>query len=281
MVGLSFYGIFRKWGIKYKNACYKLFTIILFALLPSSRFNFHVCFRLLCQTPIIGLPSLNRNEKVTCENCGTQTTKLNLARHKKRCSVGTLYCTQCPNFSTKSQNDLDYHVAKKHSAPKPDVTFKCKLCYQEFPGSYALRQHRITQHGKPIGSRSRDVDVKHIVGDVEDQRLREELCSYQHLLVASELERARHKVFNYAVETLNETIVNEKLDHFLNKFKCAAKVNLAFSFILKNIEDGGFRYFYAHENNTLLDRSKPVCTHVDLTKLKDFLNQTDFIESSS
>ena len=63
--------------------------------------------------------------------------------------------------------------------------------------------------------------------------------------------------------------------------KCAAKVNLAFGFILKNIEDGGFRYFYAHENNTLLDRSKLACTHDDLAKLKDFLNQTDVIESCS
>ena len=95
-----------------------------------------------------------------------------------------------------------------------------------------------------------------IVGDVEDHSLREELRSCQHLLVDSELERARHKVFNYAVETLNETIVNEKLDNFFNNLKCAEKVNLAFGFILKKIENGGFRKFYAHENNTLLDRSK-------------------------
>ena len=205
--------------------------------------------------------SLNRYEKVTCENCGTETTKLNLARHKKSCSAGTLYCTQCPNFSTKSQNDMNYHIAKKHSAPKPDITFKCKLSFQEFPGFFALCEHRNTQHGMQIGSGTGEVDVEHTVGDVEDHAWREELRSCQHFLVDSELERARHKVFNYAVETLNETIVNEKIDHFLNNLKCAAKVNLAFGSILKNIEDGGFRYFYAHENNTLLDRSKLVCVH--------------------
>ena len=223
------------------------------------------------------MPSLNRNEKVTCDNCGTQTTKLNLARHKRRCSVGTLHCTQCPKLCTKSQNDLNYHIAKKHSVPKHDITFKCKLCFQEFPGFYALHQHRNTQHGMHIGSRTRDVDVEHIVEDNEDHRLREELRSCQHFLVDSELERARHKVFNYAMETLNGTIVNEKLDHFLNNLKCAAKV--AFGFILKNIEDGGFRYFYSHENNTLLDRSKLACTHDDLAKLKYFLNKTDVIDS--
>ena len=40
----------------------------------------------------------------------------NIERHKKICSAGTLYCTNCPNFSTKSQNDLNYHIAKKHRA---------------------------------------------------------------------------------------------------------------------------------------------------------------------
>ena len=287
MVSLAFYGCsffygnFRRWNKKCKKTCYKFFAIISIALLPSSRFNLHVYLRLFCQTTIIEMPSLIRKEKVTCENCGNQTTRNNIVRHKKKYSVGTLYCTQCPNFSTKSRNDLNYHIAKKHCTPKLEVTFKCKLCYAEFPGLYALRQHRSTQHGAQIGSGTRDVDLEHLVGDVEDHSLREKLRSCQHFLVDSELERARHKVFNYAVETLNETIVNEKLDYFFNKLKCAAKMNLAFGFILKNIEDGGFSYFYAHKNNTLLDRSKLVCTHDDLPKLKDFLNRTDVVESCS
>ena len=227
------------------------------------------------------MPSLNRYEKVTCEYYGTQTLKPTLARHKKRCSVATLYRTQYPNFSTKSQNDLNCRIAKKHSAPKPDITFKCNFCFQEFPGFHALRQHRNTQHGMQVESGTKVVDMEHIAGDFEDQRLREGLRSCQHFLVDSELERARHKVFKYAVETLNEAIVNEKLDHFFNNLECAAKVNLAFSFILKNIEDGGFRYLYAHETNTLLDRSKLMRTHDDLSNLKYFLNKTDVKESCS
>ena len=192
-----------------------------------------------------------------------------------------MYCTQCPNFFTKSQNDLNYHNAKKHSARKPEITFKCETCVQAFPGFYALRQNRNTQHGLQIGSRTRDVDVEHIVGDVENHRLREELRSFHYFLVDSEVERARHHVFNYAVENLNGTIVNEKLDHFFHNFKGAEKVNLAFGFILKNIEGGGFRYFCAYENNILLDRSKLVCTHDGLPKLKLFLNKTDVIEPCS
>ena len=225
--------------------------------------------------------SLIRKEKVTCEDRGTHTTRNNIIRHEKRCSGGTLYCIQCPNFSTKSENDLNYHNAKKLSPPKRDVTFRCKLCYQEFPGFYALRQHRNTQHGMQMGSGTRDVDVEHIVGDVEDHRLREELLSCQQFLVDSELERARHKVFNCAIENLNAEIVDKKLDHFFNIFKSAAKVNLVFGFILKNMEDGGFRYFYAHENITLLDRSNLVCTRDNFAQLKGIFNKSDVTESCS
>ena len=127
----------------------------------------------------------------------------------------------------------------------------------------------------------KDVDVEHIVGEVEDHKLREELPSCHNFLADSEFERARYKFFNYAVETSNEIIVNEKLHHVFNNLKCAAKVNLAFDFILKNIEFGVFRYVYAHENSTLLDRSKLVCFRDDLAKLNDFLSKTDVMEFCS
>ena len=88
-----------------------------------------------------------------------------------------MYCIQCPNFSAQSQSDLYYHIAKKHSAPKPDVTFKCKLCYEEFPEFYSLRQPRNTQQGTQTGLRASNIEVVEIVGVVDDQRLREDLES--------------------------------------------------------------------------------------------------------
>ena len=79
-----------------------------------------------------------------------------------------------------------------------------------------------------FGSGTKNVNLEHIVGDVEDHSLREELRSCQHFLVDSELERARHKVFNYAVETHNETIVNEKFDHFFQQFEMCSKSESGF-----------------------------------------------------
>ena len=218
-------------------------------------------------------PCLNRYEKVTCENCGTQTTKLNLARHKKRCLVGTLYCTQCPKTSAKSQNDLKYHIAKKHS----DITFKCKVWYAEFSGFYALRQCKNTQHGTQMGFGASNIDVEDIVADVDDQSLIEELEPCKHFLTDTEMDKGRHRVFNFAMSSFDIPLLNDKLDYVFKELKSAAKVNLAFGFVLKNVEDGSCRYFYAHENNTVMERSEFLCIPENLANLKRKLQRMDIV----
>ena len=225
------------------------------------------------------MPALYRNVKITCENCRTLVTKINLSRHKSRCSGGTLFCSKCPNCSTKSRDDLNYHIVKQHGAAGPSKSYNCKLCHAEFPGFYALRQHKNTQHETKIGFRASNIDVENIVGDVADQTLREELQSCRHFLIDSEKQKRRHSVFNFAVNNLTAQVIEEKLDCVLEKLKCVAKLNLALGFILKNIEDGKFRYFYAHENNTLLEQSKLVSNKDDMAKLKEILKKTDVIES--
>ena len=86
-------------------------------------------------------------------------------------------------------------------------------------------------------------------------------------------------MFNFAVNNLPDQVIEEKLDRFLDKLKCVAKLTLALGFILKNIEDGKLRYFYAHENNILLEQSKLVSNTDDMVKLEEILKKTDVIES--
>ena len=188
-------------------------------------------------------------------------------------------CSKCPIFSTKSRDDLNYHIAKQHSAAAPSKTYKCKLCHAEFPGFYALRQHKNTQHGTQIGFGASNIDVEDIVGGVDDQSLREELQSCRHFSVDSEIQKRRHSVFNFAVNNITAQVIEEKLDRVPDKLKCVAKLNLALGFILNNIEDGHFRYFYAHKNNTLLEQSKRVSNKDNMAKLKEILKKTFVIES--
>ena len=73
-------------------------------------------------------------------------------------------------------------------------------------------------------------------------------------------------------------LLNEKLDYVFKELKCAAKVTIAFGFVLKNIEAGMCRYFYAHENNTNMEKSKLVCTLDDIVNLKEKIQNTDVID---
>ena len=86
-------------------------------------------------------------------------------------------------------------------------------------------------------------------------------------------------MFNFAINNLTAQVIDEKLDCVLDKLNCVAKLNLALGFILKKIEDGKFRYFYAHENNTLLEQSKFVSNKEDMAKMKELLKKTDGLES--
>ena len=122
-----------------------------------------------------------------------------------------------------------------------------------------------------MGFGANNIDVEDIVGDVDDQSLREELEFCKHFLTDTELENGRHRVFNFAM-------LNQKLDYVFKELICNAKVNLAFGFVLKIFGDGMCRYFYAHENITVMERSKLVCTQTDKTNLKDRMQKMDIVD---
>ena len=208
---------------------------------------------------------LDRNEKFTCDKFGRQTTKRNLVRHKTRCSAGTLYCTQCPNFSTTSQVVLNYHNAEKHATPRVKNTHKCKVCFQVLPVFFALRQHKTNEHGIQI--KSTEFEVNNLLED-DDADLKEDLQACQYLFVDSEFEKGKHRVSNFTMSTLDNSLINRKLDLVFKRLECAARDNLASGFVLKIVEDGSCRFFWAHENNTIVERSKLVCTPDNIANQK-------------
>ena len=118
------------------------------------------------------MSALDQNVKISCGNCGTSVTKRKLSRHKSRCSVETLLCPKCPNFSTKARDDLNYHTAKKYATPRVKSTHKCKVCFKEFCVFYALRQHKTIEHA--IQMKSTEFDVNNFLED-DDVDFKKEL----------------------------------------------------------------------------------------------------------
>ena len=130
-----------------------------------------------------------------------------------------------------------------------------------------------------MGFGASNINVEDIVGDVNDQSLREELEPCKHFLTDTEMENGRHRVFNFAMSFFDKSLLNNKLDYVFKEQKCAAKLNLAFGFVLKSIEDGMCRYFYAHENITIMKRSIPVRTQANMTNLKDGMQKMDVVDN--
>ena len=101
---------------------------------------------------------------------------------------------KCPNclFYTKSKEEMDYHVAKKHPQPCSKQSTVCPSCEQEFLSYYSLQQHRRKEHGGKQRKPSDNVaDLNKIVEEEgeEGEKLKEELSACQHILVDTEMEK--------------------------------------------------------------------------------------------
>ena len=164
------------------------------------------------------MPALSRNEEVKCEDCGNLYVRAHAARRQKRCAKGVF---SCPDFIyfTYNQQEMNYHVAKKHASSTSRQSTVCSSCEKEFPKYYSLQQHRRKEHGgkqrKPIDTVA---DLNKIVEEKGEngEKLKEELSACQHFLVSTEMENGRHKVFNFQMSKLDTKITNEKLEEVFN-----------------------------------------------------------------
>ena len=142
---------------------------------------------------LFDMPGLNRKEKVLWENCGTQTAKLNLNRHKKRCSSETLISPSCTQFSTKSRAEKSYHFVKKRSKSTVRFVRKRKFCDKDIHRFYLLREHIRNEHGAQRISTAQIVYVTQLNGAVDDNSLKEDLETCKHFLVNSEMMNGTHR----------------------------------------------------------------------------------------
>ena len=226
------------------------------------------------------MPTLNRNEKIKCGDCGNLDIRQNAARHRKRCAKGVVSCPDC-KYSTYNQQEMNYHMAKMHAPSRSKQSTVCSSCEQEFSSYYSLQQHRRKEHGakqrKPSDTLA---DLNEIVEEEgeDGEKLKEELSACQHFLVNTEMENGRPKVFYFQMSKLDTKIINEKLEEVFNKLDSAAKINIALDFVIPNIETGEYRYFYAHENNTLFEKSHLLCTKADLITIQRKVEKFDIVE---
>ena len=131
---------------------------------------------------------------------------------------------------------MNYHKARNYSKTTARFVQKCKKCGNDFHSFYLLREHKRKEFGVQICSGTRNVVVTQLMGDVDDNSRKEELETCKHFLVDSEIKNGRHRVYNFAMDTLDPKNVLKKLDVVFDSLKCAAKLIVTFGFLLKKRE---------------------------------------------
>ena len=204
-----------------------------------------------------------RKVKITCKNCGTGTSRNNLFLRKKICSLGTLYNAKCPSFSTTSHDDQKYIILLESTASQTlpllsSVNFVMKS-FQDFTLNYDIKK---TQDGffqdknwwsYRYHERSECYESKRGVAFMS--AIFCGFCTWKGETQGTRLRGWKSHWNNRQREAWS----------FFEQFKKCSMSDLLFGFILKSREDAGCSYFYAHENNTLLDQSKLVCNMEELT----------------
>ena len=202
------------------------------------------------------MPSRNcpsRVERVECDECGSSVYRRNLPRHKQAHRNGIFFCPTCPQFKAKSQSELAFHQARRHvghdNVPNPLL---CPICQLDFNSFYGLQQHKNRVHG--ARRRIEMGDPVDLSAYDDDEQLKEELQSVQHFLRDHTVHAKHQTVYNFKLSDTSHESVEQYLDQVFSKLQCAAKINIAFGFVLKSIEGEGYRYYYAHHNNSVFER---------------------------
>ena len=212
----------------------------------------------------------------TCPTCAKSFDSKHFNRHVTRHQKDLLRCQECLLFVAKTQADLDYHTAKKHSTVTTDDVFTCALCSTQFPDYYVLREHKGSVHGVSIyPTITSDPDLSIYSDNTEFQN---ELGRIKHLLGYYFKEEKHQFIFNFPLNEPSHSKLEDYLDYVFERLPCAAKINILFGFMLRHQETGKFRYFYADKNNPLFTAPVFVRDPVNLAFLKDRLKGEDYFE---
>ena len=97
---------------------------------------------------------------------------------------------------------MKYLIVMKHTTATPRAVHKCKK-WREFSSFYILPGQERKEHGAQRGSKVQNVDITQVMGDVDNNNLREELQMCKPFLLVTELENVSHRVSTFAMDILD------------------------------------------------------------------------------
>ena len=129
---------------------------------------------------------------------------------------------------------------------------------------------------EPNESQQQQNDSEHF-----QEQLRELLNQHRHVINAEDRLHPRQDVYNIRVsETFTFDTLIDRLKRICQQQRNAFKINISFSFVLRNIETGELRLFYASNNTSVLDAPMLVNNARTFRHFIDVLKAIDILEWS-
>ena len=157
------------------------------------------------------LPSLAR-KRISFEKCGTQTPKPVWFDTR---SVSLEHFLVLSILTSQHVRRLISTVTLQKSIAHPNQNLSLASVL-----SPSFTQTANAQRTKRIGDQ--EVDVTQLVAEVDDESLKEELETFKHFPIDSEMENRRHRVFSFAWDVFHGQSLSQKQDTVFEKLKCAA-----------------------------------------------------------
>ena len=97
----------------------------------------------------------------------------------------------------------------------------------------------------------------------------------------SELNRGRQRVLKFASNDITPSFLQDLCMDAFRNLNWAAKVNFALGFVLRNVEEGSYCYYYAREKTILLEKSLLLAKNDGLLDVHKKLGDLNLVERSA
>ena len=109
-------------------------------------------------------------------------------------------------------------------------------------------------------------------------KLINELKASSHFLRYTEDARTKSTIYNFPLKELSTSDLREHLKLILSNLPCAAKVNFAFGFVLRDITEDVYRYHHAADNSTVFEKPFVLSNQADIDFVLDMLPDEDIFQ---